>query len=61
MKTQRDIEKAMKDYYDKFGVNYGIACFIDDATPDAIVKNIEECIKTNTPKPEPIYEDGVEY
>lgn len=54
------LEKAMNDYYEKFGKPYPLM-IVDDKTDAEIIKEIEECIK-NDKEAEPFeYEEGVVY
>lgn len=54
------LEKALNDYYEKFGENYPL--FIGtDKTEEEIIDEIKTCISNNTLAKAPIFDENCDY
>ena len=59
--TATDLEEALGRYRKHFGENYPLCFGRKNGTREEIISRIEECIRTNTKAPEPVYKDGCIY
>ena len=55
------LEQMLDAYREHFGFNYPLCIGMDNGTDEEIMDKIRECIYTDTPAPEPVYEDGCDY
>ena len=56
-----DLEEALERYSKHFGENYPLCFGRKIGTVAEIINRIEECIRTNTKAPDPVYKDGCAY
>lgn len=59
--TGADLEEALDRYRRYFGENYPLCLGRKNGTVEEIINRIEECIRTNTKAPDPVYKDGCVY
>ena len=55
------LEEALERYSKHFGENYPLCFGRKNGTPTEIIDRIEECIRTGTKAPDPVYKDGCVY
>ena len=56
-----DLEEALDRYSKYFGENYPLCFGRKNGTVEEIINRIEECIRTNTKAPDPVFKDGCAY
>lgn len=55
-----NFEELLNEYEKRFGKEYGIPIGIRK-TKEEVTAEIEECLRTNTPQPDPGYDEDADY
>ena len=57
---EKKLDKVLDEYFDKFGENYPFV-ITSMASTDEIIADVRKYIEKGEPKPEPEYDEDVDY
>ena len=60
-KTAEELRDALDRYMEHFGDGYPLSIGMKIGTREEIIAKIDECIRTDTPAPQPEYKEGMIY